>query len=491
MLRKVSQRLPTDSSPRTDVAARISSSAGAALLRPGVRTTPVRQVLADSLALTLASAIVMALGIKVGFWGLLFVAIAMLTMASRRAYAENLELSVFEIVLRHALPAILVATAATVTIRSVVVADPRSDQIGAVALLGFLLLAGSQVTGTLLERRARRRGIGVARTLIIGSGHVGRRVAQRLTSQPHLGLSPIGYLDDGLAPITLEPGREDVDLPVIGGFDELSTVAQLERVDAIIVAFSVAPDSQVAELVEQAHNMGIAVFVVPRLFDAITTRSERRRVGTLPFDVLQATDPHSTAFKIKYAVDRVVAAIALFFLSPLLAVIAIGVKVSSPGPVFFRQRRIGMDGSEIDILKFRSMRMGSEAASEFDLAAGSAPGGVEGEDRRTPIGKFIRRTNLDELPQFINIARGQMSLVGPRPERPEFVERFSRELHMYDDRHRVKAGLTGWAQINGLRGQTSVLERAEWDNYYIENWSPWFDVVIICRTVKTFFERNE
>jgi exopolysaccharide biosynthesis polyprenyl glycosylphosphotransferase len=487
----VSQKTPVTPFEKAASAPPISSSPAAALLRPGIRTTPVRQVLADALALTLATAVVMALDIHVGFWGLLFVALAMLTMISRRAYSENLELSVFEIVLRHALLAIMVATAATVTIRSVVVTDPRTDQIGAVAFAGFLLLTASQVAGTLLERRARRRGIGVARTLIIGSGHVGRRVAQRLTAQPHLGLAPIGYLDDGLAPITLEPGREDVDLPVIGGFDELSTVAQLERVDAIIVAFSVAPDSKVAELVEQAHSMGIAVFVVPRLFDAITTRSERRRVGTLPFDVLQATDPHSSAFKIKYAVDRVVGSIALVILSPLLLVIAICVKVSSPGPVFFRQRRIGMDGAAIDILKFRSMRMAEQSEDNFSLAAGTAPGGVEGEDRRTPIGKFIRRTNLDELPQFINIVKGQMSLVGPRPERPEFVERFSRELHMYDDRHRVKAGLTGWAQINGLRGQTSVLERAEWDNYYIENWSPWFDIVIVCRTVKTFFERNE
>ena len=160
-------------------------------------------------------------------------------------------------------------------------------------------------------------------------------------------------------------------------------------------------------------------------------------------------------------------------------------RLSSPGPIFFRQRRVGRDGRSFDLLKFRSMR-GSAAAEggASSRAAGRAPGGVEGVDRRTRVGRFLRRTSLDELPQLLNVLRGEMSLVGPRPERPEFVELFGHDIDRYGDRHRVKSGITGWAQVHGLRGQTSLADRVEWDNYYIENWSLWLDLKILLMTVR-------
>jgi lipopolysaccharide/colanic/teichoic acid biosynthesis glycosyltransferase len=162
---------------------------------------------------------------------------------------------------------------------------------------------------------------------------------------------------------------------------------------------------------------------------------------------------------------------------------ALGVKLSSPGPVLFRQRRVGRDGQVFDMLKFRSMRQKRASNPGFRPEEGSAPGGVEGEDRRTRFGRIIRRTAVDELPQLLNVLRGEMSLVGPRPERPEFVSLFHDDIDRYGDRHRVKSGITGWAQVNGFRGQTSLADRVEWDNFYIENWSLWLDVKILLLTL--------
>ena len=181
----------------------------------------------------------------------------------------------------------------------------------------------------------------------------------------------------------------------------------------------------------------------------------------------------------------------LAVISPVFGFLMAAVKLSSPGSVFFRQPRVGRDGVEFDCLKFRSMRPPSVSDAQFVLHQGSAPGGVEGVDRRTWIGKIMRSSSLDELPQLINVLNGDMSLVGPRPERPEFVDVFNAQIRRYGERHRVKAGMTGWAQVHGLRGQTSIDDRAEWDNFYIENWSLWLDVQILVLTVVAVLRRAE
>ena len=166
----------------------------------------------------------------------------------------------------------------------------------------------------------------------------------------------------------------------------------------------------------------------------------------------------------------------------MLAIVA-AIKLSSPGPALFRQKRIGRDGQEFELLKFRTMR-DQTADESFIPETGLAPGGVEGSDRRTTVGRLLRRTSLDELPQLINVLRGEMSVVGPRPERPHFVELFEHDVHRYADRHRVKSGITGLAQVKGLRGQTSVLRRVEWDNDYVANWSLWLDLKIAVWTLR-------
>jgi lipopolysaccharide/colanic/teichoic acid biosynthesis glycosyltransferase len=190
----------------------------------------------------------------------------------------------------------------------------------------------------------------------------------------------------------------------------------------------------------------------------------------------------------------------LVLLSPVLLCTALAVRLSSPGPVLFTQRRVGRDGKVFDLYKFRSMRLvpgqtelsaDDSTALEFLLGGDTAPGGVEGDDRRTPIGRFLRRFSLDELPQLLNVLRGEMSIIGPRPERPEFVELFHQDIIRYDDRHRVKSGITGWAQVHGLRGQTSLAERVEWDNYYIAHWSLGLDVKILALTFAALLHNAE
>ena len=187
-------------------------------------------------------------------------------------------------------------------------------------------------------------------------------------------------------------------------------------------------------------------------------------------------------FTIKYAIDRVCAFVALVALAPLMLAIAIAVKLSSPGPVIYRQRRVGLGGREFDLFKFRSMRTNGRRAA-------IPPGGRRRSRRHRGsrsayrVGKWLRNTSLDELPQLFNVLRGEMSAIGPRPERPEFAARFTREVPGYDERHRVKPGITGWAQVNGLRGQTSIADRIEWDNHYIENWSIWLELRTLALTI--------
>jgi lipopolysaccharide/colanic/teichoic acid biosynthesis glycosyltransferase len=212
-------------------------------------------------------------------------------------------------------------------------------------------------------------------------------------------------------------------------------------------------------------------------------------VGGIALVSPRRADPRTWEFHVKYAVDRLLAGVALVLLSPLFAVLSLAVWASMGRPIFFRQTRIGRDGRSFDMLKFRSMREGSSPERDLRVVSSEAlgPGGVEGEDRRTPIGAFLRKSSLDELPQLINVVRGEMSLVGPRPERPEYVSEFQQTVYRYGDRHRVKSGITGWAQVHGLRGKTSLADRAEWDNFYIENFSLWLDMKIALKTVGAVF----
>ena len=311
--------------------------------------------------------------------------------------------------------------------------------------------------------------------LIVGAGKIGAELARRLREEPGHGLCPVGFLDWGPAPAS--------SLPLLGAPDALSSAVADTGAECVAFAFTPGGDARLVPLLEQCERLGLRAFAIPRLFEAVGWRMRLRQVGSLPLGELRSIDPGDLRFALKHAVDRLIAGLLLAAMGPLLVAIAAVVKLGSPGSVFFRQRRIGQDGREFTMLKFRTMREPA-APIAFAPPAGCAPGGVEHEDRRTPTGIWLRQASLDELPQLVNVLRGEMSLIGPRPERPEYVRRFAAECRRYDRRHRVKSGITGLAQVSGLRGQTSIVERAEFDNFYVQNWSFWLDFKIALRTVR-------
>ncbi|MDO8209840.1 sugar transferase [Conexibacter sp. CPCC 206217] len=352
-------------------------------------------------------------------------------------------------------------------------------------VFALVFLGAGRLGLTLDRQRALRRGETGSNTLVVGSGSVGHLIAQRLIDRPELGLRPIGFLDKD--PLIDNSADRD-GLPVLGASWDLEDVVQRYNVEQVVVTFSTAPHAVMLGLIRRCRELGVEVVVVPRLFEEVNNRVEVEHLGGVPLLRAATVDPKGWQFTFKYALDRVLAGIGLLLISPLLLAIMLAVRLSSPGPILYHQRRVGLDGREFDMLKFRSMRV-AETIDEFVPVDGLAPGGIEGVDRRTRVGEWMRRTSLDELPQLINVLRGDMSLIGPRPERTSYANSFTEHVYRYGDRHRVKSGLTGWAQVQGLRGQTSLTDRVEWDNYYIENWSFWLDVKIVLMTVPALLGR--
>ena len=406
-------------------------------------------------------------------------------LALRGMYRSKLRVQIIDEA-GHVVGATSVAAMIIVAV-SAFTSDPggHAQLIARVWVFGMVYVAGSRVVLGLTQRRARTERLIGKPTLIVGAGRVGAQVERRLEEQPEIGLRPVGYVDSRPPSQELVPGRR---APVLGTPAELPESVAETGAEHVVLAFlaSRGSDAKLVPLVRQCDELGLEVSLVPRLWESMNIRAALEHIGGMPLFRLHTVKPKGWQFALKHAADRVVAALLVLVLSPLLVGITLAVKLSSPGPIFFRQRRIGRDGRPFDLLKFRSMRIaedpGPQGAPSVLLPEDTAPGGVEGADRRTPIGRLIRRTSIDELPQLFNVLRGEMSIVGPRPERPEFVELFERRIDRYDDRHRVKSGITGWAQVHGLRGKTSLSDRIEWDNYYIENWSLWLDVKILLMT---------
>ncbi len=346
-------------------------------------------------------------------------------------------------------------------------------------ILGALLVTAGRAALYVLRLRARRHHRAGKRTLIVGTGDVAMLLGRRLRQLPDLGLVPVGFVDPHPDRAPASDKRAE---PVLGTLGDLARVVEATHAEHVILAPSSAPDRGLRPVVRQAEELGVELSIVPRLFDETTNRIVLEHIGGLPVFALREVDPKGWQFLIKHTFDRVGALLLLVLLSPVLAAAAIAVRLSSPGPVLFRQQRLGRDGQVFDLLKFRSMRVAPPAAASVDVDAEHGPGGVEGEDRRTRVGIWLRRLSIDELPQLLNVLRGEMSMVGPRPERPELVELFEEIVDRYADRHRVRSGITGWAQVHRFRGKTSMVDRVEWDNYYIQNWSLWLDFKILLMT---------
>ena len=341
--------------------------------------------------------------------------------------------------------------------------------------LGRAFLLSGEAHGRTALDRARR-------TLIVGAGKVGNTAACRLLDDPTLGLRPVAFLDGN--PLELDK----LQLPVYD-WDDFDRALDDEQIEHVIIAFSMAEHDRLLAITRECWARGVSVSVVPRLFEIKGTRLSVDYLGGLPLFQLDPPDPKGWQFRVKYALDRVVAAGLLLFLAPFLIGAMVAVRISLGRPIFYRQRRVGRDGQVFEMVKLRTLRELGNAGheSDADWAAAELGERISRHDplewRMTRVGAFLRRTAIDEMPQLWNVLRGEMSLVGPRPERAHYVARFEEELYRYGDRHRVKSGLTGWAQINGLRGKTSLRDRVEWDNHYIENWSPWLDCKILLSTV--------
>jgi exopolysaccharide biosynthesis polyprenyl glycosylphosphotransferase len=412
-------------------------------------------------------------------WLALFSVLVVVVFAARGMYRSRLRADILDD-LRGVVIATTLAAMATLTLRELF-ADPAhlSAQTIRPWLFATAYLAAGHVALHWSRTQSRRHGEGMRPTLIVGAGRVGCLLAKRLQAQPDLGLEPIGFLDrDPLAASDTE-GR----LPVLGASWDLERVVADHDVQQVIVTFSTAPNEVLLRLARRCEDLGIDVAFVPRLFERMSQRLTIDYIGGVPLVVARRPDPKGFQFAVKYAADRATAIVLLLLAAPVMIGAAVAVWCSLGRPLLFRQRRVGRDGREFDMLKFRTMRQGNQLeAARFELPPDIAPGGVEGVDRRTPVGTFLRRSSIDELPQLFNVLKGEMSLVGPRPERPEFVDVFEQSVYRYGDRHRVKSGITGWSQVNGLRGKTSLADRVEWDNYYIENWSLWLDFKIVLLT---------
>ncbi len=418
-------------------------------------------------------------------WASAFTATALLAYVSRSLYAERLRLHLLDD-LRRLL--VTTALAGTIVVTAQVVVDGSVPAAyGILRLCGFACayVTAGRIALYWSYARARAEGEAVRPTLIVGAGRIGAVVARRLLAAPQLGLKPVAFLDKE----PLVDTKGELGVPVVGASWDLDGAIAQYGIRQVIVTFSTAPDDVLLRLVRRCEELGIGVSVVPRLFERMPERYSIDHVGGIALVSPRRADPRAWEFRVKYALDRVIAGIALLLLSPVLVVCSVAVLVSLGRPILFRQTRIGRDGRSFDMLKFRSMRPGGEARSLHVVSSDVlGPGGVEGpDDRRTRVGAFLRRSSLDELAQLLNVLRGDMSIVGPRPERPEYASEFQQTVYRYGDRHRVKSGITGWAQVHGLRGRTSLADRAEWDNFYIENFSLWLDLKIALMTVGAVF----
>ena len=347
-------------------------------------------------------------------------------------------------------------------------------------VIGFLAHLAARGGIRFALRALRRRGYNVRRLAIVGAGELGREIARRLHRLPWSGLEICGFYDDD--PRLAHTRCEGV--TVHGNIERLLVDLDSGSIDQVWIALPLRAEDRIRELLVALRRHSVQVRFVPDILNLALLRHSMTDIAGLPVINLTESPLEGKNRVLKSLEDFVISLVVLVMTAPLSLLIAIGVKLSSPGPVLYRQERVTWNGDRFRILKFRTMPIDAEVTTGPTWSS-------RDERRATPFGAFLRRASLDELPQFINALRGEMSVVGPRPERPEFVQQFREQIPGYMQKHLVKAGITGWAQVNDLRGDCDVRERILFDLYYIENWSLWFDLRIIALTLlHVFRSRN-
>ena len=355
-------------------------------------------------------------------------------------------------------------------------------------ILTFLFVAVGRLVYARVRWTLQEYQVGQDRVLLVGTGELGRMIHQKILQSPGLGYKVIGYIESGeghnghdlvheqTEPDVLQDSALICGVPVLGTLDDLHDIVGDFEVDEVIIALPEANQRELVDIIVRAERGRVSIKVFPDVFQIMASEVSIDDLNGLPLLTIRDVALRGWKLTLKRAVDIVVSAVALIILSPLLLFIALLIKLDSPGAVFYCQQRMGLDARPFWMLKFRSMRNDAEVTTGPVWATPDDP-------RRTRLGALIRRFSIDEVPQLINVLWGEMSLVGPRPERPVFVEQFKQQIPRYMDRHREKAGLTGWAQVNGLRGDTSIIERTKYDLWYIENWSLSLDFKIMLRTL--------
>jgi Undecaprenyl-phosphate glucose phosphotransferase len=343
--------------------------------------------------------------------------------------------------------------------------------IGIFVVLDILALNAARGALRGYLQRMWAAGYNVKRVLVAGAGELGQTVAETILAHRELGYRVVGFVDD-------DPGRRGgAGIPVLGRFDDTMAVASAHGVDQLYIALPLDEHAKLLKLIKSVSNECLDIKVVPDLVQYATIKAALEDLDGIPIISLNEVPLRGWSSMLKRVMDFVLGSLLLLFMTPFFAIIALAIRRrGGRGPVFLRQERMTLDGKTFEIFKFRTM------VDEAERDTGPVWASPE-DPRRTRVGIWLRRFNLDELPQLINVVLGDMSLVGPRPERPPFVQQFKERIPQYMVRHRVKSGITGWAQINGWRGNTSIEKRIEYDLYYIENWSLLLDVKILILTL--------
>jgi Undecaprenyl-phosphate glucose phosphotransferase len=340
-------------------------------------------------------------------------------------------------------------------------------------LLTILLVTVGRLAHGRLRSALQAHGWGRGRVLIVGTGEVARMILHKILGNPGMGYQVAGVIATNGDPEVALPA------PILGHSKDLARLIEQHQVNDVIIALPEATHQDILTLISECERGKATIKVFPDVFQIMAGQMDIGDLGGLPLLTLRDIALRGWRRSIKRSVDIFGASVGLILVSPIMLLTAVLIKIDSPGPVFYVQERMGLDARPFAMLKFRSMRQDAEA---------NGPGWTKQSDPRvTRLGNTLRRLNVDELPQLINVLLGEMSMVGPRPERPVYVSQFRRSIPRYMDRHRAKAGMTGWAQVNGLRGDTSIIERTKYDLWYIENWSLLLDIKIVIRTVFNIF----